>query len=172
MLLVIGTGHHYQLGAGVRFGDDYCTEEDAMAFANLLRELTVTHGVHVLAEELNQQALEEVDKNTSVVQMVAAEQAMPHLFCEPDRQERHQLGIRTENDIRISAFPKTLTEDVVQALSTESWRHREMEWLRRLDAVKSEVVLFVCGANHIPTFVPLAQEQGFAITVVHAAWEA
>lgn len=171
LLLVVGTGHHYQFGAGVHFGDDCCTEECEVAFTKMLRELTVAHGIRLLAEELNQQALEEVDKNTSVVQAIAAELSIPHLFCDPDRQERYDLGIKTENDIRISAFPKTLPEDVVQTLCAESWRRRELEWLRRLDAVKSKVVLFVCGANHVPTFVPMALAQGIAIKVAHTAWE-
>jgi len=170
MLLVVGTGHHYQFGAGVHFGGDCCTEADETAFAEMLRELTDAYAVQVIAEELNLQALKEVGKSTSVMQTVATALAIPHLFCDPNRQERQQLGIRTESDIRMSVFPKTLTEDVVQALTVESWRRRELEWLRRLDAVKSKRVLFVCGANHISTLTPLAQTQGFGVKVVHIAW--
>jgi len=171
MLYVIGTGHHYQFGTGVRFGEGHCTEADQTAFAEMLRNLTTKLAIQVLAEELNGQALEEVGKTTSVLQLVAAERAVPHLFCEPDRRERGPLGIRGENEIRISSFPNRLDEEAVQTLVAESWRRRELEWLRRLDAVRSKNVLFVCGARHISTFVQLALDKGFGCTVVHAAWE-
>jgi len=172
MLYIVGTGHHYQFGAGARFGQDHCTESDESEFAQMLRDLFTSAAADVLAEELNQQALEEVGRGKSVMQLIAAELSASHMFCEPDRAERVNLGIRVENEIRISAFPKTVDEEVVQTLSAESWRRREQEWLRRLDAVKSKNVIFVCGADHIATFVPLAQEQGFKCNVVHYHWEA
>lgn len=172
MLYIIGTSHHYQFGAGVRFGRSYCTEADQSALAEMLRDLAVSFSAEVLAEELNQRALTEVEKTASVMQSVAAELAIPHLFCEPDRAERVNLGIRDENEIRISAFPDKLDEAVVQRLVVESWRRREKEWLRRLVVAKTKNVVFVCGADHIETFVPLAQEQGFECKVLHANWEA
>jgi len=172
MLFIVGTDHNYQFGAGVRYGEDHCSEADQAAFAHMLRDLATTLAAEVLAEELNGQALEEVGRTKSVMQLVAAEGAIPHLFCEPDRQERRILGIRVDNEIRISAFPKVLDEHTVQALVSESWRRRELEWLRRLDTVRSKNVLFVCGAQHISTFASLAREHGFECKVVHAAWEA
>ena len=172
MLYIVGTGHHYQFGTGARFGQDCCTEPDERAFAQMLRDLIATVGGEVLAEELNQQALEEVGKTISVMQRIATEASAPHIFCEPDRAERVKLGIKDENEIRISAFPRSLDEALVQSLAADSWRRREQEWLLRLDAVKSKNVILVCGANHIATFVPLAQEQGFDCKVMHVNWEA
>lgn len=172
MLHIIGTGHHYQFGSSVRFGNYRCSAEDQNAFARLLRDLATSCVADVLAEELNPQALEEVGKTTSVMQLVAAELAIPHLFCEPDRTERAKLGIRDENEIRVSSFPNDLHESVVQSLLAESWRRREQEWLRRLVGARSKNVVFVCGSEHISTFVAFAQQQGVQCKVVDDSWEA
>jgi hypothetical protein len=171
MLHIAGTSHHYQFGAGVRFGPDHCTEADERAFVELLHNLAHSCAAEVFAEELNQQALAEVGKTSSVMQLVAATLKLPHLFCEPDRAERTALKIMDENEIRFSVFPKRLDEAVVQARAAESWRRREQEWLQRLVIAKSKNVVFVCGANHISTFVPLAQAEGFECKVVHAHWQ-
>jgi hypothetical protein len=172
MLYIIGTSHHYQFGAGVRFGQDECTVADQSAFTEMLYDVIASFGGEVLAEEANQQAIEEVGKKTSVVQQVATQKAVPRMFCEPDRAERVTLGIRNENQIRIAAYPGELEEAEVQKQVADSWRLREQEWLRRLEDVKSKIVVFVCGANHVLTFVPLAEEQGFVCKVVHADWQA
>lgn len=172
MLFIVGTGHHFQFGAGVSFGHDHCTEANQSSFAEMLRNLTMACRADILAEELNQQALAEMGRTASVVQLVATELAIPHLFCEPDRAERIVLGIMDENEIRISAFPKSVEEATVQTLVAESWRRREEEWLRRLIELKSKNIVFVCGACHVSTFVSLAMEQGFECQVAHANWKA
>jgi hypothetical protein len=172
MLYIIGTGHHYQFGEGTQFGKDLCTREDEAAFVRMLRETTARLSIRVMAEELNPQAFTEVGKSASVLQIVAAQLALPHLFCEPDSSERDALGIWEENAIRVSAFPKELDKGVVQALIAQSWSRREQEWLRRLEETKAENVLFLCGSDHIPTFVALARDHGFESIVVDPDWTA
>lgn len=172
MLHIVGTGHHYQFGTGAQFGRDRCSKSDERAFAFMLRILASSVAAEVFAEELNAQALTEVGKDRSVVQALAMELSRDHMFCEPDRQERVSLGIKMENDIRISAFQESLDEDAVQELVVESWRRREQEWLRRLQPLRSRTVIFICGANHIESFVPLAREYGHECQVVHANWRA
>jgi hypothetical protein len=172
MLYVVGTSHHYQFGAGARFGDQVCTPDDEHAFAILLRHSAVALDVAAMAEELNRQALEEVGQTLSVAERVASDLGLPHLFCEPDRKERAVLGIKDENQIRISAFPKTLQENVVQTLLAEHWTRREREWLKRLSSLGAVNTLLVCGSDHVPTFVPLAAQNGYECQVIHANWEA
>lgn len=172
MLYVVGTSHHYQFGAGARFGDRRCTEEDEAAFASLLREIATSLGIAGLAEELNRQALEEVGKQVSVAERIASALRIQHFFCEPDRSERVALGIKDENQIRMSAFPNFLPEDEVQELIAEHWQKREQEWLRRMEGLKEAKVLLVCGADHVSTFIPLASQQGHQCEVIHANWEA
>lgn len=151
---------------------DVCSSEDHAAFAQVLKELALSFDVGAIAEELNQQALEEVGSQVSVPQLVAAELQLPHLFCEPNRAERASMGIRAENEIRLSRFPDTLDEPTIKRLVAESWRLREDEWLRRLRELTADRVLFVCGADHIATFVPLARNGGVLVNVAHEDWQA
>lgn len=172
LLLIVGTGHHYQFGVLTRYGKYECAAEDHAAFAQMLRELAKSHTVDSIAEELNEEAMSEVGSAASVPQLVARELGLHHLFCEPDRTERQQLGIMDENSIRVSTFPKMLDEATVQRLAADSWQRREKEWLRRLSQLSGSRIFFVCGANHVVTFVPLALEHSFQVTVVHGDWEA
>jgi hypothetical protein len=171
-LHIVGTSHHYQFGAGASYGPHECSANDHAAFAGLLRKVAESSAADAIAEELNEQALREVGSNASVPQLLARELKIPHLFCEPDREERQSLGIQDENSIRISAFPKTLDEKLVQRLVEQSWKRREEEWLRRLDGLASYRIVFVCGASHVETFVPRAIEHGFHVEVRHADWKA
>jgi hypothetical protein len=170
-LFIIGTSHHLQFGAGVSFGGHSCTVEDEAAFSNALRVLADSRGTDAVAEELNDQALREVQRLASVPQLIATELQVPHMFCEPNRAERRGLGIRDENTIRLSVFPKTLDESTVGRLVAESWALREREWLRRLTQLKATRIMLICGADHVKTFVPLARAEGFEVEVVHENWE-
>jgi hypothetical protein len=136
----------------------------------MLRDLSVSCSAEAIAEELNEQALQEVGSDASVPQLLARELNIPHLFCDPDRTERLALGIRDENSIRISAFPKDLDEESVRILIDESWKRREEEWIRRLRGLAVSRLVFVCGADHISTFAPLATEHGFQVSVAHRDW--
>jgi hypothetical protein len=171
-LHIVATGHHYQLGAGFSFGGFKCTIKDQIAFLNMLRELIATESLNALAEETNRQALQEAGATQSVLEILASELSLPHTFCEPDRSERAGLGIYEENSIRLSAYPKVLDETEIQRLVADSWRRREEEWLSRLEKIDAARILFVCGADHVHTFVPRAEKHGFQISVAYANWEA
>ena len=172
LLYVVGTSHHYQFGAGIRFGEYTCSTDDQVAFSQMLRSLAVSKSVEVIAEELNEQALQEVGSKISIPKLLAQELRLQHIFCEPNRVERTNMGIFDENEIRISVFPNTLDEVAVQKLVKESWERREEEWIHRLSGIVASRLIFVCGSNHIVTFVPLVAERGFQPIVVHENWVA
>jgi hypothetical protein len=171
-LHIVGTGHHYQFGAGISFGGFSCSAKDHIVFAKMLRKLATSVAAETIAEEANEQALRDVGSRASVPQLVAHKLKIFHLFCDPDRTERQLLGIHEENMIRVSAFPEMLNEATVQQLSAQSWRRREEEWLRRLNNIKATRIIFICGAEHIATFPALAVQRGFQVVVEHATWEA
>lgn len=169
---VIGTGHHYQFGAGVKFGQVECSSADAHAFAEYLLQLAKTTRARLIAEELNFQALHEVGASISVPQQVAALLCISHLFCEPDREERASLGIMDENTVRALAFMEHLPEPVIQARLQDHWRRREEEWHKRIAQAALSPVLFVCGSNHSNTFSELLRTHGVEVTVEQGNWEA
>ena len=171
-IILIGTRHTYQYGVGAKWGKVPCTEAEEQAFREFVRSVVVKSGARGIGEELNREALAEVGKSVSVLQSVASELRLPHLFCEPSRAERAQLGVEQENDIRIGVFLSDGEESEVQERLRVQFRKREQDWLRRLLAFDHCPVLYVCGANHVPSFSELLREAGIACEVVDSDWAA
>ncbi len=169
---VVGTGHHFQFGSGVKFGRDECTLEQAQAFSAYLLGLAETIGAKLVAEELNLQALQEVGASISVPQQVAAFLRIAHLFCEPNREERASLGIMEENALRALGFIENQSEGNIQARLRDHWRRREVEWYKRIADATLSPALFICGSNHSSTFSDLLRANGIEVTVQHSNWEA
>ena len=172
-LVLIGTSHTYQYGAGNAWSSKApCTPEDEQVFRKMLTDVAVKHRVGCIAEEMNEDGLAEAEKSASVPQIIAGILGLPHIFCELNRQERVALGIEQENDIRISAFLNGKSEGDVEAALKEQFHRRESVWLERVEALGTWPVLFICGANHVPSFTALLQQSGVECEVLYADWQA
>jgi hypothetical protein len=171
-LHIIGTGHHYQFGNGTTFGGFQCTQACEDAFLSMLRICAVETASSLLAEELNVQAMHEAGCVASLLQVVARDLFLPHLFLEPDRAERVRLGISDENQLLMSAWPQKLEQSEYDRLVEESCSRREDEWIRRLRRLPASNTLVICGAAHVPTLCPRAIQAGFQIALIHANWQA
>jgi hypothetical protein len=100
----------------------------------------------------------------SVAEVVAAERGVPHIFCEPPLEGRdafyHRHGTTWDND-NAMGFPV-----------------REGYWLDRLrlalgSALPTARMMFVCGADHLPTFGAMLAREGLRSTVcadLFGAW--
>ena len=98
-------------------------------------------------------ALASDDRAYLVIQRVCILQGVEHMFCDPDQSERDAL---------YKAHCTTEAED-----KGNGWPIREDEWLRRLGPrVSKGTVLFVCGANHVPTFSQRLNAVGVGTSVV------
>lgn len=172
-LALIGTSHTYQYGAGNAWSKKApCTREAEQAFRGVLSAAVVKHGVRCIAEEMNEQGLAEAEMPTSVPQLLAGSLGLPHLFCEPDRRERITLGIEQENEIRISAYLNGKSEEHVAIALKEQFLKRESVWLQRVEQLGTWPVLFICGANHVPSFSVLLERKGVECEVLYADWSA
>lgn len=171
-LLLIGTRHTYQYGAGNAWNSEApCTPEDEHAFRQMLTDVVAEHNVCCIAEEMNEDGLAEANKIESVPQIIAGILGLPHVFCELNRRERVALGIRQENDIRIAAFFDEKSEEYVEAALKDQFHRRESVWLDRVEAIGTWPVLFICGANHVPSFAALLQEAGVECEVLYLNWK-
>ena len=170
-LFLIGTCHCYQYGAGASWGKSRCTSPQESAFRQFVRSSVLRLNAKVIAEELNAEFVLEVGKSASVLQVLAAEIPLPHLYCDPNRSERATLGIRDENSIRNTAIIDGEPEFEVQRLLQEQFLVRETEWLRRLEGSGVWPVLFVCGTDHVPSFAALLTESAVSCEIVHANWQ-
>jgi len=163
-VLVLGTDHGFQ-----RL-DSKFTVEQHEAFQAFLVHLLEAKKISALAEENNRAALAEAKLAESTIEKIAREHGLPHLYCEPDREERSRLGIKQENEIRISAFFQGLGEPAIQKEINESMRFRERIWLERLLEWSRWPVLFVCGANHSLPFMNLLSESHVEAELVAEDW--
>jgi hypothetical protein len=171
LLHMIGTSHHYQYGMGAKRGEVACTEAQESAFRDFAHSSALACQVEAIAEELNEEGLREAGKPVSVLQSLANDLDLPHLFCEPDRSERDVLGAAEETLIRMQALMNVQSEEVVQAQLEEQFRIRETVWLQRLEGLSVWPVLFVCGANHVRSFSARLAAPGVSVKVVHPNWQ-
>ena len=172
-LVLIGTRHTYQYGAGNAWNSEApCSPEDEQAFRQMLIDVAAKQHVLCIAEEMNEDGLAEANKIESVPQIIAGILGLPHVFCELNRKERVALGIKQENEIRISAFFNEKSEGYVEAALKDQFHRRESVWLDRIEAVGTWPVLFICGANHVLSFTALLQEAGVECEVPYPNWKA
>lgn len=172
-LVLIGTKHTYQYGAGNAWNSEApCTPEDEQAFRQMLADVAAKQHVGCIAEEMNEDGLADAKKSESVPQIIAGILGLPHVFCELNRQERVAQGIKQESDIRVAAFFKEEPEEYVEDELKDQFHRRESIWLARIEAIDTWPVLFICGADHVPSFAALLQENGVECAVLYPEWKA
>ena len=171
-LYLIGTDHVYQFGAGAKFGRTVCKPSQEEAFRILLMDACENYGVAAIAEELNEQALLEVGKEVSVPRAVASSLRLPHRYCEPNRDERLQLGISDENTVTAFGQLSGKTNTEIEHLILVEWQKREQLWLEHVRELGAWPVLFICGSSHVPSFTELLRSETVACHVVASDWVA
>ncbi len=158
MIIIVGTSHSIQT-----------VDLELEAYlVNLCKEFKV----FAVAEEMNRDALAERDCSTSIPMQVANALQLPHRLCDPNREQRAKLEIRQENDIRMQAWrtDSELSEPEIAELVAESLAKRERYWLEQLRDFNVWPVLFVCGADHVPSFCQLLKQQGISVHVAAEDW--
>jgi hypothetical protein len=163
-VLIIGTDHGFQRR------DQKFTESQHRQFGNYVVNTARGHCVAGLAEEYGLENLAEDEITETTIQTIARELALKHRFCDPDMKTRAQLGIRQENQIRISEFPNKLTEVEVQRRFEESLRARERYWLSELLEFNTWPALFICGADHSLPFLVLLRTNNHEAVLIARDW--
>ena len=166
VVLVLGTDHRYQTESS-----DF-TAQNHRAFDHFVRKSVAEGKALAIAEESSPQALTEAGVEQSVPERIARSLRIEHRHCDPDRKTRAELGVMQEIDIRMSEFPRKLSERDVQDKLDSSHRARENFWLRQLLDLNVWPVLFVCGANHVESFVELLRDRGLEPKLIALDWSA
>ena len=117
-------------------------------FPDYLVKVARQKRVTVIAEELSEDALEMHGATKSVANTVAQQLGIRHLFCDPGCAERKQLGIANSSDDAMD-FAK-----------------RENYWLKKLNELKDEDIIFLIGKKHIQGFSERAANEGFLIEII------
>lgn len=173
-ILLVGTRHGYQFGAQAFVVGSPCTPPQEQAFRGYVKSLIQEHRPYLIVEELNEDGVREAGVPMTVLQDVAQVNGIRHVFCEPNRAQRHALGIRDDGTIRSDAFLQEIEPHEVELEIARQLRRqfdlREEFWCARLTELPVGRVLVVCGANHVPTFSARVRGLGAQCDVLNAYW--
>jgi hypothetical protein len=141
-VFLVGTDHRYQRGVALGVRDEIFAE-----FRVVLERLVLQHSIKGMAEEMSLDGMG-IHRSVggSLGYFIARDLGIPHLYCDPSRQKRQELGITSLQD-------------------------REGHWLDQLHTFSGFPCLFILGADHVSSFSALLQQNGFEATVLIHDWE-
>jgi len=168
MIYLIGTHHKYQVAG---------TAPNVEFLAYLVETLTKLEAT-VVAEEMNTDGETVVGgpNGKSIAAIVAERLAIRHVFCDPDKVERKELGIKSAEEIEHLAMSAWIAtgEDPHLVAARERQKDfpvREGFWLQRLRPhLAEQTIVFVCGADHIDTFRARLEADGNDVSVYCREW--
>ena len=162
-IYIVGTNHEYQNGENI-------TKEEKLSFKAYLRYICQQYSIKAIAEEMNKEALSEANQISSTCESLGEELIIVHRYCDPDRTERKQLGIRQENEVRLNGFSSRMTdEEIRDSIRIENVK-RENIWLEHIQKLNIFPLLFVCGANHVNSFSKITSNSGFLCNILCDDW--
>lgn len=168
MLHIIGVAHRAQ---AQRYGAEQT--EAQQTFTRCLSDLIQEVHPTFVAEEDSEEALAERNE-TSISRRIADAQGIEHRLCDPNRQQRREIGYRDGQELEIETFMQddqglSNHEIHLKARAIELGRYfpiRERFWLERLHGCRESDAIFVCGNAHIKTFTALLDAEGIQYRIV------
>lgn len=141
-VLIIGADHRIQW---IPFSSGLEWSSKIEEFIAEIQTQCKSRNVELVAEEFNDYFIMSSNATDSTARCAATGLGVPHLFCDPDPQERERLHIETDNC-------------------------REEEWLRRLVSSGKTRILFICGDSHVDTFTSKLTASGHDVEIVGCKW--
>lgn len=166
-ILIIGTSHNaLQVIAGtLEAPENRCRE-----LYDYVQAVIKEQAPDLLAEELNQEGLERMGAERSVLQKISEEKKIKHILADPNSAERKKLGIPSHSElVERLGFGSALTSEQSAILSREIqsyWPIREKFWLDKIMENRYETCLVVVGANHCKSFADLCRSKSIEVTTL------
>ena len=151
MLYIIGVAHRAQAKPL-----DACETEAQKSFAQALRDTIERVQPTLIAEEDCEEFLKDRGK-ISIAKRIAAEKAIEHRFCDPNKKERRDIGYKDQGTCQREVFMGDnggLSSEEVRVRGNaifvgRQFPVRERFWLERLGDCRDRVAIFICGEGHI-----------------------
>jgi hypothetical protein len=148
------------------------------AFKKYLAQTARRLGAVAIAEEMSEDRILGYGHNAeSVAQSVAHDLKIAHVYCEPDKNARRELGLRAGQEMThhasdIAKRDRRDFEEVYRVEVRKQFRIREAFWASRLEPYRPQdnPILFVCGADHCKTFLKTLQQVRVDARVCCADW--
>lgn len=155
-------------------------------FGNFLHEVANKISVDLICEEMSEEALNERgDLPKSIAKTIANEIGCKHIFADPSRKEREEIysddifnNIDFDDDtLNIYGTNFPIDQNYIEdGQEIRLWKseydlkkiyRREIFWVQKIiDSLKNNNIIFICGANHVPTFKRILNSRGFVASVV------
>jgi hypothetical protein len=179
MLYIIGVDHLIQ------YKNSILPVSVFNRFKKFIRETLSECDIHIIAEEFNREYLEEVySSDEGTLESCSRDCGVRHIYCDPGKREREELGIPYYADIRESVkadlgisdnYITDLSlyrevEDETSRRSKRYWKIRERFWLSKLSDVIDERILFVCGHEHVESFRRILKEKSIESKILEHFW--
>ena len=125
-IVLIGTSHAFQRGG------KSSSLIDVVAFQKFISSLCLKWKIQLLAEEMSLGALERASLGESTISQVASSLSIRHQYVDPDSEQRRQLGILEDTDIRFQGFVHDWSQSKIQRRIRAEHMKRESTWLLSL----------------------------------------
>jgi len=163
-VVLIGTSHAYQRGEGS------CSASEVRAFQDFISAQCHKWQVQLVSEEMSEGALKEWGLIHSTVYQVASTNHLPHRYIDPDRTQKHSLGIFEDDYVKIQGQSEKWTDSEIDRRIRLEYRKRESLWLWSLLVLNQWPSLFICGSDHVEPFSKLLQESNIAVHIAATNW--
>lgn len=187
MIYIIGTNHSVQVRRPAKLNADSdldLEEIDALerqtieAFSGYLENTVKLLEADAIAEEASEEFVAMHGHGaSSVAKDIGSKSAIPHLFCDSNTAERKTLGLRTGPELVSYAKQVASTTgvdwcDVHREEVKKGFEVREDAWLEALMSLKPKynLVIFLCGADHVGTFTATLASRGIPSRIHCRDW--
>ena len=157
MIHFVGTNHELQHSARPKRAAEALVVKARGEFQEYLRTQIKSLNPAVVAEESVEELMNWMGTE-STVKAIADECGVKHLYCDLDSGTRTKLGVPIGSE--------HLTEEEKRKYHNI----RERYWYRQIKPFSGQPVLFVCGANHIPSFRALLSENECQVETFFEYW--
>lgn len=169
MIYLVGIRHEFQHNG--RGSIDEISKKKLISY---LESTIKEHGVSLIAEEFNEEALQKSNATIDTVGCLADKLNIKHLFCDPNTEERKIIGIPSCDEIKKGlGFTKPyLSHDEVKTLDAEKKKYfpqRENFWFEKIKKYPDEVIIFLCGPDHVEGFESLLVDKGYTPEILVAS---
>ena len=170
-LYLIATNHANQMIG--------CKDGRPDIFLEYIKSYCIEHNdINLIAEELSIEALE-VWKSKGITASVCKELSeklkISHIFCDPNSDERKQMGIESDSEIlkklRLKKYPYHKEQEILNLESAKNHPKREKFWLDKIVSQHFKSCLFVFGKSHHESFSLLLRERNISFKTINHDWK-
>lgn len=130
------------------------------------------YAISLIAEEFNEKTLTNSHATIDTAKYVADKLNVKHLFCDPNEEERKLIGIPLREEIKNTLglkgpiFVDSLEDKQITEEQRKYYPIRENFWFEKIEQYLDEVIIFLCGSDHVESFKSLLSIKGYTVKVL------